>query len=194
MQKTTLIWFALLALVLGSSGVRVCAQDEKEPAPTKGATSDHNERAKPDASKPIRPYRLDFSLTELDDGKKTNTRHYSMNLTAGSADEIKIGTRVPVKTGPTENSFQYMDVGTRIWATLRESGGEDVQLEVRSETSNIDIPPGHDGSPSWNPIVRQIQINGSSLLVIGKPIVIGIVDDPNSNRQFQLDVTATKLR
>jgi hypothetical protein len=32
------------------------------------------------------------------------------------------------------------------------------------------------------------------LLVVGKPIVIGSVDDPNSNRQFQLEVTVTKLK
>lgn len=77
----------------------------------------------------IEPYRLDFSFNELQEGKKINTRRYSMNLTAGTADEIKIGTRVPVHTGPPEpqpgmnalanTQFQYMDVGTKIWANLR---------------------------------------------------------------------------
>jgi hypothetical protein len=44
------------------------------------------------------------------------------------------------------------------------------------------------------PVIRQIKINGNTLLVVGKPILIGSVDDPNSKRQFQLEVTVTKLR
>jgi hypothetical protein len=86
-----------------------------------------------------------------------------------------------------------MDVGTKIWAQLREAG-DDVQLEVRSEISNLDKASGHDTSPTLPPIVRQIQLRGSTLLVIGKPLLIGSVDDPNSNRQFQLEVTVTKLK
>lgn len=142
--------------------------------------------------KAVRPYRLDFSLDELQDGKKTNTRHYSINLTAGSGDEIKIGTRVPVRTGPKESmnaQFQYMDVGTNIWAFLREVGDE-LQLEVKAEVSDLDKGPNTDLAP----IVRQMKISGSTLLVTGKPILIGSMDDPNSTRQFQLEVTATKLR
>jgi len=44
------------------------------------------------------------------------------------------------------------------------------------------------------PFVRQIKISGVTLLVTGKPIIIGSMDDPNSNREFQLEVTATNLR
>ena len=43
--------------------------------------------------RPVHPYRLDFSVNELEDGKKINTRQYSMNLNSDDADEIKIGTR-----------------------------------------------------------------------------------------------------
>jgi hypothetical protein len=143
---------------------------------------------------PLKPYRLDFSFYELADGKKINGRHYSMNLIAGSGpDEIKIGTRVPVRTGADNSIFQYMDVGTRIWSNLREGRSDDVQIEVKSEISNLDIAQGHEGSTSLPPVVRQIQINGYTLLVTGKPILIGSMDDPNSNRQFQLEVMATKL-
>jgi hypothetical protein len=43
-------------------------------------------------------------------------------------------------------------------------------------------------------VIRQLKIGGSTLVVVGKPMVLGIVDDPNSKRQFQLEVTMTKLR
>jgi hypothetical protein len=76
---------------------------------------------------------------------------------------------------------------------LRE-GADDLQLEVRCDVSNLDLDSAHDHSVASAPIVRQIQINGSTLFVTGKVIVIGTVDDPNSNREFQLEVIATKLR
>lgn len=147
---------------------------------------------------PIKPYRLEFSLNEIEAGKKINTRHYAMNLTGGSADEIKIGTRVPVRSGGDAGNpltqYQYLDVGTNIWALLRERG-DDLQLEVRSDISNLDTNTGPSRDNGWlPPIVRQIKISGTTLLVTGKPIAIGSMDDPNSNREFQLEVTATKLR
>lgn len=114
-----------------------------------------------------------------------------MNVTAGSTNEIKIGTRVPVST--TGSQFQYMDVGTNVWANLREVG-DDLQLEVRSDVSNLDTSSMRDHSTTSPPIVRQIQINGKTLLVIGKTITVGTIDDPNSNHEFQLEVTAAKLR
>ena len=153
-------------------------------------------------SRKVEPYRLEFSFSELEGGKAINTRHYSLDVTAGSGNELKIGTRVPVSTtapqsgvNPLVNTqFQYMDVGTKIAAYLRRSG-DDLQLEVNSDISNLDIPPEHANSANWRPpVVRQISIRGATLLVTDKPILIGSMDDPNSNRQFQLEVTATKLR
>lgn len=144
----------------------------------------------------VEPYRLDFSFNEVLDGKTVNTRHYSLNLTAGESNEIKIGTRVPVVSASSGTigapvQFQYVDVGTNIWAQLRDHGDEWL-LVVRSEISNMDTESGeHNGLP---PVIRQIKISGDTLLVVGKPIVIGTVDDPNSKRQFQLEATVTKLR
>jgi hypothetical protein len=143
-------------------------------------------------TKSVQPYRLDFSLYELEDGKKINTRHYSMNLNSGMNNDLKIGAKVPVPTGPSNSAsntqFQYMDIGTSINAQLRERDG-DQELIVRAETSNVDLP-----STTIAPIVRQIRIEGSTLLVVGKPILIGSVDDANSKREFQLEVLVTKLR
>jgi hypothetical protein len=151
----------------------------------------------PARAKPVESYRLDFSFNELADGKIVNTRHYSMNLTAGNSDEIKIGTRVPVASEKTsagpgsperDTQFQYIDVGTNIWSQLREHGDE-LMLVVRGEVSNLDTD-----TVGSLPVVRQIKISGDTLLVVGKAIMIGSADDPNSKRQFQLEVTVTKLK
>jgi hypothetical protein len=155
-------------------------------------------------SQPVQSYRLDFSFNEVLDGKTVNTRHYSMNLTAGNSDEIKIGTRVPVASGSNSNNampsqyqysqYQYIDVGTQIWSQLRERD-DDLILMVKGEVSNMDVGTGtgeHFGA--LPPVIRLIKINGDTLLVVGKPILIGSVDDPNSKKQFQLEVTVTKLK
>jgi hypothetical protein len=212
MPRIAVIWF-VMTLMAWSAPELGRAQNhprqQRDVSETRQSKSDTGDEAKventpsapsakPERSKAVQPYRLDFAVNELQDGNKVNSRHYSMDLTTGSADEIKIGTRVPVPTGPhgtgvSPTSFQYMDVGTTIWALLRESG-DDWQLQVKSEISDIDKSPRNDQGAELGPIVRQMKIEGSTLLVTGKPMVIGTLDDPNSRRQFQLEVTATRLR
>jgi len=188
-------FFAVAVLVLACETQIVRAQDVSESSQAK-VTSEKSAAPGQQAG-PVQPYRLDFLFNELEDGKKINTRHYSLDLTAGSGNELKIGTRVPVMIGgaavPNMN-YQYMDVGTRIWANLIVESGGELRLDVKSDVSNLDLHPGHDRDSATPPVVRQIQISGATLLVTGKPILIGTMDDPNSNRQFELEVTATKLR
>jgi 3D (Asp-Asp-Asp) domain-containing protein len=140
------------------------------------------------SEKPQSAYRLDFSVNEMENGKKINTRQYSMNLNAGDSNSIKIGTRVPVET--KQGEFTYLDVGTNIWSRIRELENG-LGLEVRAEISNFAM---NNQENNLRPLLRQMQINGSTLATVGKPLVIGSVDDPNSKRQFQLEVTATKLK
>jgi len=160
------------------------------------------------AEQPVHAYRLDFSLNELDGEKKVNSRHYSISSdVSGERQEVKIGTRVPVAsaTFPTSASsgspassvmgtqFQYLDVGTHIWCSLKERGDQ-LGLQVGSDISNIDAGQDHENNSQLGPVVRQIKIGGSTVVVPGKPIIIGSADDPNSRRQFQLEVTATRLK
>jgi hypothetical protein len=184
MRKASAIYtIAILGFMIGW-GVAGRAQDA---APIKS-----NGEAKPAVrtEKPAHPYRVDFSLNELEDGKKINTRQYSMNLNAEDANEIKIGTRVPVE--PKEGEFQYMDVGTSIWCRIGDDS-DGIALSVRAESSNFAIPDQASGN-GRRPVIRQVQIKASTVAQLGKPMVVGTVDDPNSKRQFQLEVTVTKLR
>jgi hypothetical protein len=154
------------------------------------------------AEKSLHAYRLDFSLNEIEGDKKINNRRYTIDLAVpGDREEVKIGTRVPVasaSTSGTANSvlntqFQYLDIGTHIWCSLKEHG-DALELQAGSEISNIDSEAGHDSNGIPAPILRQIKISGSTIVVLGKSIVIGSADDPTSNRQFQLEVTATQMK
>jgi hypothetical protein len=177
---------AVLALMM-CAGLPTRAQEATPETHAKGGGAKEAHEA-PD--KPVHAYRLDFSVNELEDGKKINTRQYSMNLNADDANEIKIGTRVPVDSGPT--TFQYLDVGTNIWCRIEERA-EGIPLTVRADVNNLAIPDQASGRES-RPIVRQFKINASTLAQVGKPMVVGSVDDPNSKRQFQLEVTVSKVK
>ena len=179
MFKKTLGAAALMVAMMVAGGTANAAQESNTP---KGAS---------EAGKAVNPYRVDFSVNELEDGKKINTRQYSMNLNAEESDEIKIGTRVPVETGEGRQ-FQYIDVGTNIWCRIEERS-EGIPLSVKAEVSNFAIPEQSTGH-ELHPIIRQLQIKASTLAQLGKPMIVGSVDDPNSKRQFQLEVTVNKLK
>lgn len=180
MSKRYLAWL-IAGLVLASS-FAVRAQENAEPKKTE------------DTNKALTAFRLDFSLIESEDGKKLNTRHYSMNLVPGytPSNEIKVGTRVPIEG--KQGDMQYIDVGTNIWSRLTDRG-DALQLEVRAELSNFADPEqeSRTAMPLRMPLLRQLRINASTVALAGKPTILGVVDDPNSNHQFQLVVTVTKL-
>jgi hypothetical protein len=173
------VWLMVMATILCAAAVTTRAQDAA-PAKVKADEPD----------KILTAFRLDFAISEFDDGKKINTRHYSMNLVPGYAptNEIKIGSRVPVEG--KQGEMQYIDVGTNIWARMTDQHSS-LQLEVKADLSNFASP--EQESRTSMPLLRQLRINASTVAVPGKPTVVGVVDDPNSKRQFQLEVTVTKL-
>lgn len=148
-----------------------------------------------DPSEPGHSYRLDFTISELEDGKKINSRQYSMSLNGNDQNEIKIGTRVPVEV--KQGEIQYLDVGTTIWSRLRDRAdvswlSNDVMLNVRSDLSNFAIPDQQ--TQGMRPTIRQIKIDSSVIATPGKQMVVGSADDPNSKRQFQLEVIVNRLK
>jgi hypothetical protein len=183
MRKRTFIAGALLMAWLGAGIQMAWAQDAVKP--------------KSDPLQPGHAYRLDFTLNELEDGKKINSRQYSINVDGGSQSEIKIGSRVPVEANGKTGEFQYLDVGTNIWCRLRDYRdvswlGEDLLLDVRSDISNFAV--GDQANQPMRPIVRQVKIDANTIAIVGKQLSLGTVDDPASKRQFQLEVLTTKLR
>ena len=182
MSKRTRLFVAVVTLLVSAATQIASAQDAGKPTPP------------PD--RPQYAYRLDFSINEISDGKKVNSRQYSMNLKAPDGAESKIGTRVPVET--KQGEYNYLDVGTSLWCRLRDQAdvpglGSDVLLNVRVEVSDVVPPPPGQGERATPPL-RQMRIEGSTIAVLGKPMVVGAVDDPNSKRQFQLEVTVTRLK
>ncbi len=154
--------------------------------------------AKPNVPGSLVAYRLDFSIDELDDGKKINTRRYSTNLTYGSGTDgmgggqsLKIGTRVPVQS--EQGKFDYLDIGTSITAHMISFFDKPPSLDVSAEISSF--PASNEGRANGAPpLIRQLRIGGTTAIILNKPMIIGSVDDPDSKRSFQLEVLVTKLQ
>jgi len=186
-MRKTVLFVPILLLITASSTV--------------ARAQDHSKGSSATAEASVDAYRLDISFNELEDGKKLNTRHYSIDLTGGRQNEIKIGTRVPVASatcntpsspsGSASEQYQYLDIGTRIEAQLLNHTEE---LHVSGDISTLDTSAGAEVSARLLPVIRQIRIEGSTALVLGKPVIIGSADDPNSKRQFEVEVTVTKLK
>jgi hypothetical protein len=174
MPKTAFALAAALAIALSSPAYA------QAPAPDTSSA----------AQEPLpHVYRLDFSISELQGQKPLASHQYSMTINSGGVSDLKIGTRVPVATN-NATRVQFLDVGTSIWCRAEERAGGLV-LTVRSDVSDMEM--GDSVKNVNQSRVRQVSINGSTVVAPGKPALIGSVDDPGSARQFRLQVTAVRM-
>jgi hypothetical protein len=146
-------------------------------------------------SRSLTAYRLEFTLSELDDlGKKINSRTYSLVTMTTRSSKIRVGGRVPVATNPESNlpqmQFQYLDIGMNIDCFVEEQDGF-VILNSQVEASSA--APQRD-EKTHQPVIRQLRSDIRTVLAPGKPTVVASMDDPTSKERFQLDVTATKVK
>jgi len=184
-MKRKLLTSGVLVILILASGILLA----QTPAVT---TNPGAATSTPSDDKAINGYRLNFQLHEIEDGKTINTRQYALNVVPGydPSNELKIGTRVPVEA--KQGEMQYIDVGTSIWARMIKHA-DALELEVHADLSNFASPDEKSQTTTSMPLLRQLRINASTIAALSKPMVVGIVDDPNSKRQYQLEVTVTQL-
>lgn len=142
-------------------------------------------------------YKVNFLIYELEDGKKINERAYTVPvMTQGGRprdSSIKVGDRLPIMA--KEGQFQYFDVGLDIDCNVTEQGDKFI-VSSNIEISSIVMPEqGHSdaGVSSGNPVVRQIKQRFITLVSPGKPAVVTSIDDVNSKKRLQVEVTANRL-
>jgi hypothetical protein len=186
MKVTRILLMAICGVVFCSSASVGHAQETAKPQTEDQSKEVHKKL-------PPMPCRLEFTLSEMQDGKKINTRHYSMDLNVGEQDKIRIGTKAPLEVGEQGGNIQvtYQDVGTAIWANLDERQ-DVIVLRVSAEVSSF-ASPYEVSHPGDRPFFREISFHGSTVVAFGKALSIATLDDPNSDHQFQLEVTVTKL-
>jgi hypothetical protein len=143
---------------------------------------------------PHKTYRLVYTLTEMDGGKKTGTQRYTMTAAAGQRVTLKTGSRVPFSTGRfdvtndiSETQTSYLDVGLNFDSTFTDSTGGG-QLKAVVERSSLADEKPASGTPQ-NPTLRQAVVSGVFGVALGKPLMLGTLDIPDSTRHLEIEVT-----
>ena len=187
--KVTIV-LTVLAILLATAPALTAQQTSSQGTPT--------------AQKERATYRLDFVLTELENGKKVNSRSYSVMAQEGvgrGRSSLRVGSRVPIvsTTGgrdgvPPTPTVVYMDVGVNIDFYLE---GADENVSFRDgglEISAITVPPPGTEPAARNPVIRQTRAGFAGAIVPGKPTLLVSVDEIDSPRRLQVEATATRLK
>jgi hypothetical protein len=165
-----------LTLALAFGGPGALGQTNSVPSPVQAGS---------------KTYRLTYTLTETDGGKRVGTQHFAMIVVSGRKTVLKQGNRVPLVTGSVSTSggaqtqVQYLDIGLNIDASIEESA-DGVKLNTQVEQSSI--AEEKSGLGTQDPIVRQAKLEGTSILAAGKPLILGSMDIPGTARRLDIEV------
>lgn len=142
--------------------------------------------------KPHKTHRLTYTITELDAGKAIGTQHFSMVVADGQRTTVKQGDKIPVATGSfstdtnsSQTQFTYLDVGMNFDATLSNMENGSI-LKTKVEQSSLGQPTTI--ANVQEPVVRQTVLEGTTSISLGKPVMLGSIDVPNSTRRFDIAV------
>ena len=135
---------------------------------------------------PHKSYRITLTLAEVENGKHSSARKYSMVLWAGERSTLKLGQRVAIavaadtkdKEADTKVQVQYMDVGLNFQATI-----EGKRLMTKVEELSI----ANSATPLQTPNIAQTVLENSSALKLGTPVTLGSLDLPGSVHRMEVE-------
>jgi type II secretory pathway component GspD/PulD (secretin) len=155
--------------------------------------------------RPKRTYRLTYTVTEMDAGKRLGVQHFSMVVASGQNTTLKQGSRVPIATGSynavatsgesprpagMQTQFTYLDVGMNFDASLEEFANG---VRLRSNIEQSSVAEEKSGVGEQDPIVRQTSLKGAAYITPGKPLVLGSLDISGSTRHLDIEVVMEQL-
>jgi type II secretory pathway component GspD/PulD (secretin) len=145
-----------------------------------------------DRPKPL--YRLTYTITDFDSGKRTGSQSVAVLAVLGQRSIFKHGTRVPIVTGSYDSEarnsntqVQYQDLGLSIEATVDGSADG---LTLRTKIEQSSLAQEKSATAEQDPIVRQTVLQETGELVEGKPLALGALDIPGTTQRQQIEVTA----
>jgi hypothetical protein len=150
--------------------------------------------AEQEAKPPDSYYKLNLAIYELDDGKRINQREYSMirGTKGGPPATIRVSTRVPIYV--EEKKLQYIDAGLEIRCWLKEPLVGKLPVQCDINISNFVLEQQFaDPKNSAGPMLRTANVGTETIVTPGKPTVIANIDDVNSKKRTQIEVTATRI-
>jgi len=170
----------VLALVL--TGVRSLSWAAQEP------TKDESQPKSMDS------YKVEFFVSELANGRKINSRSYSMQIGAEASPKwtdvkrLRVGSRVPINVGA--NQIQYQDVGMNIDCRLQSMSNNKVGINTTWEYSSLAGEQPHNAA---TPTFRNVRSDVAAVVPLDKLTVISEVDDVASTNRYVFEVKVTKV-
>lgn len=145
---------------------------------------------------PADSYKVDFTVSELDSGKKINSRSYSMRIEAPAplkwteTRRFRVGSNVPIAVEGGNFKFEE-DVGMSIDCRLMPMGNGRVSIDTNWKYSSLgdEQDPKHDPQ---HPVVREVRSDVDAVVALDKPTVISEMDDVASTHRFVFEVKVTK--
>jgi type II secretory pathway component GspD/PulD (secretin) len=150
-----------------------------------------------DLDKKKATYRLTYTLTESDGGKKLSSQHYALVAITGERAIMKQGNRFPIVTGKADETanastqVQYVDVGLTIEVSL-ESVPESLRLHSKIDQSGVSEEKSSVGAQ--DPVIHQSSLDSNATLVPGKALVLGSLDVPGGSRHIDVEVVADLVK
>jgi type II secretory pathway component GspD/PulD (secretin) len=146
-----------------------------------------------DLDRPKKLFRLTYTISEMDGGKRTNTQHFSMMAADGQRVTLKQGSKVPLATGSysggggagVQTQFQYIDVGMNFDVTAVSVAGGAVLKSKVEQSSAVDDKVIAEVR---EPVIRQATLEGTSVAKLGKPLMLGSLDIPGSTAHLDVEV------
>ena len=178
--KSIRLVIAVMAFCLPWIPNPASAQQEKG---KESATTEH---------KPVAAYRIELNVREIEDGKRLNSRNYMMTAEDGTPARIRVSDRVAVQSSVSTTQFEYREIGMNIDCTPHERG-DGVSLVIHVEFSSIP-PRDQTASTPFNPVSRTQRAEIEPIVTFGKPVLVASMDDVVSNRHYEIEVTAAKVK
>ena len=153
-----------------------------------------------DLDRPKKTYRLTFTITDTEGGKRTGKLQIVLIVPTGRKTLFRQGIKVPLVTGfvkkdggalASESQVEYQDVGLRIEATVEKYADD---LNLRSAVEQSSIAGEKSVGSAQDPVIGNLVLDGNSPLALGKPLVLGSFDLPGGTRKQEIEVVAELVK
>jgi hypothetical protein len=178
---------ALMVICLQLLPISASAQEEKGKE-----TATAEQKGKETATmeqKPMAAYRIEFNVREIENGKRLNSRNYMIMAKDNDWSRIRVQDNVPYQA--SDNSYQHTDLRMDIDCRPHERS-DNVALDISVNFSSM--APAPDSAPRTPPVFRTANTGISAVVTLGKPTLVASSDDVSSNRRYEIEVTATKVK
>jgi hypothetical protein len=200
MKRLAICAFAILASLFVTDSLYAQEKSQQEKSQKEDVATNVSELEGPVA-------KVQVVFNEYDGQKKVQSLPYTLLVGVGSngkqgpLSKIRMGSRVPITTGPTPSQFQYVDVGTNVdcRATMGNDGRYRLSLLVERswpelEGSSEPKVPAASSEAFHQPVIRQFRSDSDVFLREGQTIETNVATDPVTGKVTKIEVSLNLVK